>query len=219
MESPNISLEEMMKLIEGFVDILVLSSGYQSSGLPTHWDSDNIKRGFQWALFFENVYQESIQELDAALSKMTSHPSFPQARSFLSEHLLHNLPLRDSHLRAVIIVIVEMDLSDLSQTEHDCLNAYLNNLTLQSRICMRDTSTSSPDLTLTVQTEKSGIDNFTKIALHELFRRQFSVSCVSVIEEELDFLSNAMRHSSRTDSDSSLFREQMNHEIVPALLR
>ncbi|KAA3458698.1 FANCF domain-containing protein [Gossypium australe] len=237
---PDISLEEMMKLIEGFVDILVLASGYQSSGLLAHWDSDNIKRAFQWALFFENVfrrlssfdaYQESIQELDAALSEMTSHPSFPQglahlssvtlrsARSFLSEHLLHNLPLRDLHLRAVITGIVEMDLSDLSQTEHDCLNAYLNNLTLQSRIYMRDTSTSSPDLTPTVQTEKSGTDNFTKIALHELFRRQSSVSCVSVIEEGLDVLSNAMRHSSRTDSDSSLFREQMNHETVPALLR
>ncbi|XP_016745736.1 uncharacterized protein [Gossypium hirsutum] len=237
---PDISLEEMMKLIEGFVDILVLASGYQSSCLLAHWDSDNIKRAFQWALFFENVfrrlssldvYQESIQELDAALSEMTSHPSFPQglahlssvtlrrARSFLSEHLLHNLPLRDSHLRAVITAIVEMDLSDLSQTEHDCLNAYLNNLTLQSRICMRDTSTSSPDLTPTVQTEKSGTDNFTKIALHELFRRQSSVSCVSVIEEGLDVLSNAMRHSSRTDSESSLFREQMNHETVPALLR
>ncbi|KAB2074626.1 hypothetical protein ES319_A07G163900v1 [Gossypium barbadense] len=237
---PDISLEEMMKLIEGFVDILVLASGYQSSGLLARWDSDNIKRAFQWALFFENVfrrlssldvYQESIQELDAALSEMTSHPSFPQgladlssvtlrrARSFLSEHLLHNFPLRDLHLRAVITAIVEMDLSDLSQPEHDCLNAYLNNLTLQSRICMRDTSTSSPDLTPTVQTEKSGTDNFTKIALHELFRRQSSVSCVSVIEEGLDVLSNAMRHSSRTDSVSSLFREQMNHETVPALLR
>ncbi|TYH46521.1 hypothetical protein ES332_D11G341800v1 [Gossypium tomentosum] len=110
---PDISLEEMMKLIEGFVDILVLSSGYQSSDLPAHCDSDNIKRGFQWAFFFENVYQESIQELDAALSKMTLHLSFPQARSFLLEHLLHNLPLRDSHLRAVITTIVEMDLSDL----------------------------------------------------------------------------------------------------------
>lgn len=84
---------------------------------------------------------------------------------------------------------------------------------------MRDTSTSSPDVTPTVQPEKSGPDNFTKIVVHELFRRQSSVSCVSVIEEGLDILSNVMRHSSRTDSDSSLFREQMNHETVPALLR
>ncbi|XP_012461071.1 uncharacterized protein LOC105781030 isoform X3 [Gossypium raimondii] len=93
MESPDISLEEMMKLIEGFVDILVLSSGYQSSGLPAHWDSNNIKRGFQWALFFENVYQESIQELDAALSKMTSHPSFPQSARFFNRSNAYYLSL------------------------------------------------------------------------------------------------------------------------------
>ncbi|XWS36480.1 hypothetical protein CRYUN_Cryun20dG0089100 [Craigia yunnanensis] len=236
---PDISLEEMMELIKGFVDILILASGYQSSGLLAHWDSDNIKRAFQWALFFENVfrrlssldvYQESIEELDAALFEMTSHPSFPQglahlssatlrrARGFLSEHLLHNLPLRDSHLRAVLTAIIEMDLSDLSETEHDCLNAYLNNLTLQNRICTRDSITSSPDVTPTVETEKSGIDNFTKLAVQELFRRQSSVSCISSIEEGVDILSNAVRHSSWTESDCSLFREQMKHENLPDLV-
>ncbi|KAK8640221.1 hypothetical protein V6N13_007980 [Hibiscus sabdariffa] len=231
---PDMSLEEMMKLIKGFVDILILASGYQSSGLLAHWDSHNIKRAFQWALFFENVlrrlscldaYQESIEELDAALFEMTSHPAFPQglahlssatlrrARSFLSEHLLHNLPLRDSHLQAVLTTIVEMDLSDLSQTEHDCLNAYLNNLTLENRICMRDTSTSSSDVTPTVETE-----NFTKVAVKELFRRQSSVSCISIIEEGVNVLSNAVKNSGWTDSDCSLFRDQMNLEAVPALL-
>lgn len=52
---PEISLDEMMKLIKGFVDILILASGYQSSGFPAHWDAHNIKKAFQWALFFENV--------------------------------------------------------------------------------------------------------------------------------------------------------------------
>ncbi|GMJ00745.1 hypothetical protein like AT5G44010 [Hibiscus trionum] len=231
---PDISLEEMMKLIKGFVDILILASGYQSSGLLAHWDSHNIKRAFQWALFFENVfrrlscldvYQESVEELDAALFEMTSHPAFPQglahlssatlrrARGFLSEHLLHNLPLRDSHLQALLTAIVETDLSDLSQTEHDCLNAYLNNLTLQNRICIRDTSTSSSDVTRTVETE-----SFTEVAVKELSRRQSSVSCISIIEEGVDVLSNAIKSSSWIASDCSLFREQMDIETVPALL-
>lgn len=52
---PEISLEEMVKLIKGFVDILILASGYQSSGLPAHWDAQNIKKALQWGLFFENV--------------------------------------------------------------------------------------------------------------------------------------------------------------------
>lgn len=52
---PDISLEEMMKLIKGFVDIMILASGYQSSGLLAQWDAHNIKKAFQWASFFENV--------------------------------------------------------------------------------------------------------------------------------------------------------------------
>lgn len=52
---PDISLEEFVKLIKGFVDILILASGYQSSGLLAHWDARTIKRAFQWASFFENV--------------------------------------------------------------------------------------------------------------------------------------------------------------------
>lgn len=52
---PEISLEEMVKLVKGFVDILILASGYQSSGLLAHWDARNIIKAFQWGLFFENV--------------------------------------------------------------------------------------------------------------------------------------------------------------------
>lgn len=82
----------------------------------------------------------------------------------MSENLLHNLPLRDSHLRAVLTAIVEMDLSDLSSIEHDCLNAYLNKFTLQNRICTRDTTgTSSQDVILTVETE-----NCTELAVRDL---------------------------------------------------
>ena len=52
---PDISLEEMVKLTKGFVDILILASGYQSSGRIAHWDAQNIKKIFHWGLFFENV--------------------------------------------------------------------------------------------------------------------------------------------------------------------
>jgi hypothetical protein len=52
---PDIALEEMVKLTKGFVDILILASGYQSSGRLAHWDPQNIKKAFQWGLFFENV--------------------------------------------------------------------------------------------------------------------------------------------------------------------
>lgn len=46
------------------------------------------------------------------------------------EHLIHASPLRDAHLRALMTAIVEMDLYELSETEHNCLNVYMNKLTL-----------------------------------------------------------------------------------------
>lgn len=53
--NPEISVQELMKMIKGFVDIIILASGYQSSGRFAHWDPLNIKKAFQWGLFFENV--------------------------------------------------------------------------------------------------------------------------------------------------------------------
>uniref|UniRef100_A0A6N2LN85 Uncharacterized protein n=1 Tax=Salix viminalis TaxID=40686 RepID=A0A6N2LN85_SALVM len=85
---PYISLEEMVKLMKGFVDIILLASGYQSSALLAHWDAQNIKKAIHWGSFFQNVlkhmsssdvYQESIKELDAALCQMKSNPYFPQS--------------------------------------------------------------------------------------------------------------------------------------------
>lgn len=52
---PEISLEDSLKAIKGFIDMLILASGYQSSGRLAHWDSGNIKRALQWALFIEDV--------------------------------------------------------------------------------------------------------------------------------------------------------------------
>lgn len=52
---PDISIEDLMKLIKNFIDMMILASGYQSTGHLANWDPDNIKRSFQWALFLQNV--------------------------------------------------------------------------------------------------------------------------------------------------------------------
>ncbi|KAL6210762.1 hypothetical protein ACLB2K_015994 [Fragaria x ananassa] len=52
---PDLSLQELMKLVKGFVDTQILLSGYPSSSRLAHWDSQNIKKAFQWGIFFENV--------------------------------------------------------------------------------------------------------------------------------------------------------------------
>ncbi|XP_028549010.1 uncharacterized protein LOC110104029 isoform X2 [Dendrobium catenatum] len=149
---PDISMEELVDRIKGFVDILVLASGYQSSGLPAIWDVDNIKKAVRWGLFFEDVlkslrlysnYVESVKELDAALFNLTSDPIFPlglahlssatlsNARRFVLEHLLQTHPIKDEHLIAILRAVVEMDIDELSEAHNDCPKVYIDRLTLQ----------------------------------------------------------------------------------------
>ncbi|TQE09800.1 hypothetical protein C1H46_004574 [Malus baccata] len=229
---PQISMEEVANLIKGFVDILILLSGYQSSGLIAHWDSQNVKKAFQWGLFFEQVfgsfscsddYASSVEELDAALSEMTPAASFPKglahlssatlakARRFVLEHLIHTLPLRDAHLRALLTATVEMDLEELSETEHDFLNAYFNKL--KSQNTMLDQSI-EPATTI----ENCGSDGFTKYVVQELLRRWSAASFISSVEAGLDVLSQSVRHSSWSEFDDNLLKEQLNHENAPEIV-
>ncbi|KAM3731167.1 hypothetical protein ACB098_12G142200 [Castanea mollissima] len=240
---PDISLEEMVKLTKGFVDILILASGYQSSGRIAHWDAQNIKKVFHWGLFFENVfsrlsssdaYQDSVEELDAALSEMTSDASFPQglahlssailakARGYVLKHLIHTLPLRVAHLREFLTAVIEMELDELLETEHDCLNAYLKKLTLQNRSLisvpdkkdfLKDSVISSQEMAPIKKNEKSIADDLTKYALQEILKRKCAVSCISAVETGLDIILNTIRHNS--ESDNKLLNEQLKHEKAP----
>ncbi|KAJ4822749.1 hypothetical protein Tsubulata_004134 [Turnera subulata] len=236
---PDVSLEEMAKLIKGFVDIIILASGYRSSGLLAHWDALNIKKAFQWGSFFENVlrrmsssdiYQDSVKELDLVLLEMTSDPSFPQglatlscdtltrARSFVLLLLFHNLPLRDSHLRAFIMAVIEMDLDKLSVSENDCLRVYLDRLTLQNTSCdlflerrgsMKHSGILCGEISAS-RIENSADNGLTEFALQEIFKRQSVVSCISTVETGLDILSNAIRYNSSNEYDGQLCKEKLN---------
>ncbi|GMN49055.1 hypothetical protein TIFTF001_018216 [Ficus carica] len=243
---PDISLEDLMKLIKGFVDILILTSGYQSSGRPAHWDPININQAFQWALFFENVlstlshldvYQDSMNELDMALSKITSAPSFPQgladlssatltkARGFLMDHFIYTLPLRDSHLRAFLTATVQTDLDELSVTEHDFLSVYLSKLKLENAStysvqnrgsCFEDL-TSSQDFSSVQEARECNGDSFTKYAVQKLLKRWSAVLDISTIEKSLKTISDNFVYKSWREFDDNLFKEQLKQNDAPVI--
>lgn len=52
---PDLSLEDLLKAVKGFIEMVNLASGYQSSGRIAHWDSLNINKALQWALFLQDV--------------------------------------------------------------------------------------------------------------------------------------------------------------------
>ncbi|ONK79562.1 uncharacterized protein A4U43_C01F7640 [Asparagus officinalis] len=147
---PDISLDELITLIKGLIDILILASGYQSSGLPATWDADNIKKAIQWGIFFEEVlnhlhgtpyFEESIKELDEALLNLTSNPLFPQglarltsatlssARYLVLQHLLKIHPPEDAHIFGLLTAVIEVDISELSDVDGNGPHIYIDRLT------------------------------------------------------------------------------------------
>ncbi|CAH2046529.1 unnamed protein product [Thlaspi arvense] len=187
---PEISKEDFMKLLKGFVDLLILASGFQSSGLPAHWDAENCRKALQWGLFFENMLRSitssdsfggSMREIDEAISEMKSNPLFPKGlenlssitlskgREFVLEHLLNNSTLNDKQLQAILVAAVE-----------------------------------------------SG-DGITDVIDERLCKRQSVVSCVSALERGLNILSKNIEPKEflqREDKDTTfLSRRQQPIEL------
>ncbi|WOK98050.1 hypothetical protein Cni_G06760 [Canna indica] len=78
---PDISLEDLVFLIKGFVDLLILSNGNQTFGLPAVWDAANIKSSVGIKRLNGSAhYEDSMKELDAALKDLVSNPSFPETK-------------------------------------------------------------------------------------------------------------------------------------------
>ncbi|XP_076905879.1 uncharacterized protein LOC143561780 isoform X2 [Bidens hawaiensis] len=225
---PEISLTELVKLIKGFVDIIILASGYQSSGQFAHWDPINIKKAFQWALFFENVFkgidgnQDSVNELDAAISELTSNPHFPQglthlssatlskARFFILEHLIRALPMRDSHMKAVLKATIEFDLDELRRTEVNYLDVYMDKLKLQNEEGIMDFSPMRcpGDYNQHAKAKDDIKADLTTFAIQGIKKRQLAVSCVSSIEASVDALAKTITQVNLNDG---LLQEQQSH--------
>jgi len=52
---PAVAMEEVLRLVRGFVDVLVLAGGRTSSGAAATWSAEEVKKALRWALFFEEV--------------------------------------------------------------------------------------------------------------------------------------------------------------------
>ncbi|CAI9107561.1 OLC1v1006939C1 [Oldenlandia corymbosa var. corymbosa] len=229
----DVSVEDLLKVIKGFIEMLILASGYQSSGRLAHWDSHNIKQAFQWAVFIEDVlrcwkssddHQDPVAKLDLALLEINSSPSFPQglqnltstslsqARCLILSHLIHTLPLRDTHLRATIAAIVEVDFQELQSLSGDALHVYVDRFILDAtkttfptgRItlpgqCTRGSSEAQPGM------DKISLKGgFTRCAVQELATRQLELSHLTVAEAGLDVLSRIVRNSNSNELGTTL---------------
>ncbi|XP_047955363.1 uncharacterized protein LOC125201340 isoform X2 [Salvia hispanica] len=227
---PEIAIEDLMKLIKNYIDMLILASGYQSTGRLANWDSNNINRSFQWALFLENVmkallssadYEESVEELDALLHELTLDPNFPQGLAHLScailvrakdlmlDHLIHTFPLRESHLKAITTASVEMDISNLKSRESNGLDVYLEKLMLLP--------SNGPNLDERINFEDHdswGDGDFSVAAIQKLGIRQSAVSCSTVAEAGLENIWKTLRTKMHDELASTSNSEPLKQSTI-----
>ncbi|KAM3356003.1 hypothetical protein P3S68_022717 [Capsicum galapagoense] len=231
---PDASLEDLVKMVKGFIDMTILASGHQSSGRLAHWDSQNIKNALQLALFLEHVmrdlsssadYRDSLEELDAALCGMISNPYFPQGLAhfsskvlckvseFMLEHLISVFPLRDEHLKALLTANVEMDYHMHPKTDSRSLNEIFETLMFNTsknpvnneKFFLREESlNSSPNSSPSGQADDSIRCPFSLFTAQALERRQQSVSLISSAETGLDILSSGLRDLYVREDDDAL---------------
>ncbi|XP_012835805.1 PREDICTED: uncharacterized protein LOC105956494 [Erythranthe guttata] len=244
---PESSMADLIKLIETFIDMLILASGYQSSGRLAHWDSHNIIKCFHWALFLENVsggsrffvskkltssidYEASVKELDAALYELTCNPHFPQglarlscstlgrSRDLLLEHLVLTLPLRDSHLKAIMSASVEMDFS--KRLDNDCVDVYVEKLMRiplnapslsESGNFVVDSNIPYQDAVRSGRRDDLSDVEFSASVVRQLGRRQLSVSCSSAVETGLEKLSKIIGQSMNDEVECTSNTEPRKH--------
>ncbi|EEE58033.1 hypothetical protein OsJ_08851 [Oryza sativa Japonica Group] len=220
-------MEELLGLVRGFVDVLVLAGGRTSSGAAATWRSGDVKKALQWALFFEEVfknlrddgqYDESASELDAALVQLASSPNFPKgiedirsktlamARELVVKHFLKTT--NAENLGAVLQAVVEMDMDGISASgECNVCQEYVQSIldmnlpSLMRTKNARDVghSTSSDEFC-----EESLFTGNSQILLKELQKKLDSGSCISLAERELNTLLKSMKKDSFDSAGSTL---------------
>ncbi|CAA6655335.1 unnamed protein product [Spirodela intermedia] len=237
---PDITLEYLMKLIKGFVDILILASGYCSSGMATSWDEENIKKAIRWGIFFEKVfcylsqsddYEVLIKELDASLLELTSDSYFPQglrrlssgslsrAKSLVLEFFSQTLSLSERHLHALVNTITEMDLGVESE------KGFVENPDVSNFLGASVRSPCSPTKTPGMKTERQRASGCSGFVFQEFAERHASISCLSSCEASLGTLLELVVGKSFDGLELDFLQEQscdaislMDGENLPTFL-
>lgn len=221
-------MEEMLRLVRGLVDVLVLAGGRTSSGTAATWHSGDVKKALRWALFFEEVfknlrdsaqYEDSARELDAALIELTSSPDFPKgladmrsetlstARELVVKHFLKAKTMSVENFGAVLEAVVEMDIDGIHASgDRNVYQEYVksildmdsSNLMRIKNACDVGAPTSSEELYA-----ESLFMGHSRILVKELLKRLDSASCISLAERGLDALLNSVKKNSSDDAGST----------------
>lgn len=135
------------------------------------------------------------------------------------EHLIHPLPLRDSHLNAILSASIEMDLSEHERIDNDALGAYLVKLMAlpskglnlsESRNSMKDLILSTPEIVPSGKHDSSVDDDFTETTIKQLQKREQAVSHLTVVESALENLWRTIGQNMNDELENTSNSKPMN---------
>ncbi|XP_037454010.1 uncharacterized protein LOC119324329 isoform X1 [Triticum dicoccoides] len=209
-------MEEVLALVPGFVDILVLAGGRASSGAAAAWRPADVQKALRWALFFEEVfrnlrdsgqYEESAREFDAGLAELASSPGFPKglvdmrsetlsaATELVIKHFLKAETTSVENIRAVLEAVVGMDIDGIGASGgRDACQEYVKSIL-------------NMDLSGLPRTKSGGevgapTTGHSRILVNELLERLDSASCISLAERGLRTLLDSVKKNSFSDPGS-----------------
>ncbi|OEL18489.1 hypothetical protein BAE44_0020493 [Dichanthelium oligosanthes] len=231
-----VAMEEVLGLVRGFVDVLVLAGGRTTSGGAATWSSDEVKKALRWALFFEEVfkdlresghYEDSAGELDAALVELTSSPEFPKglagmrsetlstARVLVIRHFLKANAMSVENFGAVLEAVVEMDIDGMCASGlRNACQEYAESILYMNSSCFTQTRNACdvgpPASSDEMYAESMG---HSQILVKEFLERLDSASCSCLAERGLATLLNSAKKNNFDDASNR------NKPCTPAILK
>lgn len=129
-----------------------------------------------------------------------------QPKILLLKQFLQTLPLRDSHFRAAVTAITEMDIDNLQKINDHFLDVYLDKLSHYASNCYTEDSPSPPS-----ETERFSNCDFTDIAVQELGKRRLQVTLVTATETAMDVLSKITGKSNWNEVEATAVVDQQQN--------
>lgn len=144
-----------------------------------------------------------------------------RARDLMLEHLIHTFPLRESHLKAIMIASVEMDLSELCRMDDGGLDVYLEKLMPIPSNGFNFNEGRNANLTISSSdaVPREEPDNwedggFSVTTIQQLWKRQLAVSCASAAEAGLENIWKTLRQKVNEELPSTSNLERLKHSAM-----
>lgn len=140
----------------------------------------------------------------------------------LLKQFLQTLPLKDSHFRAAVTAITEMDIDGLQRISDHFLDVYLkklshyaSNSSLTWTNCyMEDSPSESSEDTQFMVAGSCADCYFTEIAVQELGKRHLQITSVTAAETGLDVLSKITGKSNWNEVETTAYGDQQQNETM-----